>query len=339
MFHPRPGEFEVVSFSPVQIAIGESGTDGISIDGLFDGDTTANGGFIKFESVPWSWIIDMRAPQRFDSFMLATWETFFYRAPSAISVSGANSLDGPWRVLFAGSFDELYDTRVVPLTYPDEEDGSLPWCSNPGNCGTFTDTRDAVTYRWTRIGDQRWMAENLRFVPAQGFSTCYDGSSAQCDSHGRLYDWMAAMEIDPVYGNSAWGGGDVRHRGVCPMGWHVPSNSEWDALLEFVDSATESAGYTTGPDIYEWTRVGHHLKAVTNSGTDDFAFSALSSGMMDDNQQYHFLDEAGFFWSATEFGAVQSWGYALWRDQPKVQKWANYMKAAKRISVRCVADD
>jgi uncharacterized protein (TIGR02145 family) len=126
--------------------------------------------------------------------------------------------------------------------------------------GTFTDTRDGKTYKTVKIGEQVWMAENLN-CEAKG-SRCYNDSISYCDKYGRLYYWPMAME-------------------VCPKGWHLPSNEEWDKLYRFADgtNGTESP--------YESEMAGKYLKAKSGwnddeeksgNGEDKFGFSALPGG-------------------------------------------------------------
>jgi Fibrobacter succinogenes major domain (Fib_succ_major). len=108
------------------------------------------------------------------------------------------------------------------------------------------------TYRTSQIGTQTWMAENLNYN-AKG-SRCFgeggqvivdwwgDGPEytllsnaeiqANCTKYGRLYDWATAMGIDARYNEEKWGGSDVKHRGICPSGWHIPSKAEWTAVSE-----------------------------------------------------------------------------------------------------------
>jgi len=119
--------------------------------------------------------------------------------------------------------------------------------------GTFKDTRDKKTYKTVKIGTQTWLAENLNYATdttTSGFSYCYEGKPANCTKYGRLYFYKQAIE-------------------VCPQGWHLPSDREWQILVDF-------AG---GKDA------GKNLKAKSGwdnkgNGTDKFGFSALPSGSM-----------------------------------------------------------
>lgn len=62
--------------------------------------------------------------------------------------------------------------------------------------GSFIDPRDNNTYRWVKIGNQIWMAENLRFKPEKG-SWCWENMEENCKTRGRLYNWNAAMHSAP----------------------------------------------------------------------------------------------------------------------------------------------
>lgn len=99
------------------------------------------------------------------------------------------------------------------------------------NSGTFQDPRDGQTYIWIRIGDQIWMAENLRFATESG-SWCWENDEANCLELGRFYDWETAQT-------------------VAPPGWHLPSDREWKDLemtLGLTAEQTEDQGIDRGGD-------------------------------------------------------------------------------------------
>ncbi len=97
----------------------------------------------------------------------------------------------------------------------------------------FTDERDGQKYKAVCIGKQNWMAENLRFV-APG-SECYDSSQANCDIYGRLYPWRVAMGT-----SNATNANPSGVQGICPKGWHLPSQAEWDELFTFLGGRSKA---------------------------------------------------------------------------------------------------
>jgi len=109
----------------------------------------------------------------------------------------------------------------------------------------LTDSRDGEKYKTVRIGKQTWMAENLNYN-ATG-SKCYDNKPVNCDKYGRLYNWSAAQS-------------------ACPVGWHLPSDSEWTRLTDFVGSSAGKKLKSTR----DWNKNGN--------GTDEYGFSALPGG-------------------------------------------------------------
>jgi len=86
--------------------------------------------------------------------------------------------------------------------------------------GSFTDVRDGKVYRTVEIGKQVWMAENLNYY-AKG-SWCYDNDDEKCKRYGRIYTWDVVMD----------GETEEASKGICPEGWHVPTNAEWESLVD-----------------------------------------------------------------------------------------------------------
>lgn len=105
--------------------------------------------------------------------------------------------------------------------------------------GTLKDSRDGQVYKTVEINGITWMAENLNFAGDSDFplpkthSYCYGGTAANCTLYGRLYDRAAAMNsISCEYGKMC-NLSDGPNRGVCPDGWHIPTEGEVDDLMDF----------------------------------------------------------------------------------------------------------
>jgi uncharacterized protein (TIGR02145 family) len=127
------------------------------------------------------------------------------------------------------------------------------------------------TYKTVNIGGQVWMAENLNYN-VNG-SRCYGNDPANCDKYGRLYDWATAMALLPSC-NSCYctSPEQPKHRGICPEGWHIPTDGEWETLIDFV-GGKDTAG-TKLKTVSGWREFNG-----SGNGTDEFGFAALPGGV------------------------------------------------------------
>jgi uncharacterized protein (TIGR02145 family) len=170
------------------------------------------------------------------------------------------------------------------------------------------------TYKTVKIGCQTWMAENLNYSTASG-SECYGDEPAKCEEYGRLYTWAAATGV-----------------GLCPSGWHLPSDADWDALMEYIETKN---GGTYNPATNA-TVAGRHLKAksgwLSGNGEDTYGFAALPGGYHGNNFTY--IEENGYWWSSTESGndalrrSMSSTASVVRATSPKTNL----------LSVRCVKE-
>jgi uncharacterized protein (TIGR02145 family) len=146
------------------------------------------------------------------------------------------------------------------------------------------------------------MARNLNY--AVSGSKCYGNDPDNCDIYGMLYDWATAMALpDCGYGGipCSWQIG-ANHQGICPSGWHIPSNAEWTTLTNFVGSnAGTKLKATSGWNNYS---------SSSGNGTDAFEFAALPGGYdPSDLSGGSFIDVGnnGIWWSATEDDANRAY--------------------------------
>jgi len=204
---------------------------------------------------------------------------------------------------------------------------------------TFTDKRDGKTYKEVTIGEQRWMAENLRYE-ADG-SVCFNENGSfwgnkdpaqNCETYGRLYDWNTAMNGE-LSSNAAPSGVE----GVCPVGWHIPSDAEWAELIDYVGI---NAGIKLRARSWRDTSPGAGEGTPTPDGTDKYRFSALPGGAGDYHEgqtSFIHLGWNGFWWSSTENHSNEAWMREIMGSQNEVRK--GYMdKHQWFLSVRCVHD-
>jgi len=197
-------------------------------------------------------------------------------------------------------------------------------------------THGNQNYKTVVIGTQTWMAENLNY-DAEGSKCVYDDPS-NCAEYGRLYDWSTAMALDASCNEEKCSEQiDTSHQGICPEGWHIPSNAEWGELFSYVD---EQNG---GGSPYGST-AGKYLKATTGWSKeylDTYGFSALPSGYYapDDFGDYGFysVGDRGYWWSASEGEEYDDSAYAPTMGNDDIVAVGPDGKSAL-FSVRCMKD-
>lgn len=192
-----------------------------------------------------------------------------------------------------------------------------------GNSGTFTDDRDGHVYKWVKIGTQIWMAENLAFLPSvspitersvtnpfyyvydyNGISVSEAKASEKYKTYGTLYNYPAAKQ-------------------ACPIGWHLPSDNEWDILVSLLggnNTAGSKMKLITG-----W-------KSKNNIEEANSEFAGLPGGSLDEAGLFEIRGYMGYWWSSSELGASEVWSIRLNIENVRVKQYD------KRVgfSVRCV---
>jgi len=174
--------------------------------------------------------------------------------------------------------------------------------------GTYLDTRDGQDYPLIQIGNQCWMQKNLNYDT--GSSWCYNNNSANCTTHGRLYNWSTATS-------------------ACPSGWHPPSDAEWKTL-EMHLGMTQAQADATG---WRGTNQGSQLSTLTLNGTNSSGFTALMSGSRYTNGSFYHLDSSTAFWSSTESGS-NAWRRTLGTSYSTVAR--DTLSKDFGFSVRCL---
>lgn len=250
-----------------------------------------------------------------------------------------------------------YATNGVGTAYGNE----VCFTSADFNCGTSSITDiDNNVYQTVQIGNQCWMKENLRTTRyADGTSISLGSSTStstpyryypNCDSnnvsiYGYLYNWYAIMYNSPSSTNNPSG-----VQGICPNGWHVPSNAEWTQLTDYVSSQTQFlcnlptniskalASNTGWANSSQTCAVGNDQSSNNATG-----FTAFPAGYYCSTGCQSFSRYASF-WTSTETGSEVSFplsggvynpymnyndGY-VWNNTPDVKSSGN--------SIRCVKD-
>ena len=226
--------------------------------------------------------------------------------------------------------------------------------------GTVSDY-DGSTYNTIKIGNQWWMTENLKTthyangteiqlventndwdnLGIKNKAMCYyDNSSTNANVYGALYTWVAAMN-----GANSSSLNPSNVQGVCPSGWHLPSDEEWKQLEMYIGMSQTDADDTG----YRGTNEGSKLAGNSGLWTDGnlkndatfgiSGFTALPGGNRGGCGKFRHLGKNADFWSATknDAGASFAWGRDLGYDTSKVAR--NYIFKPGGLSVRCIKDD
>ncbi|HKL71706.1 MAG TPA: fibrobacter succinogenes major paralogous domain-containing protein, partial [Marinilabiliaceae bacterium] len=195
--------------------------------------------------------------------------------------------------------------------------------------GSFTDSRDGIEYQTITIGNQEWMAENLKYLPsvvgpatvsettAYYYVYGYDGTdvtaakaTANYTTYGVLYNWPAAMN-------------------ACPTGWHLPSDAEWTELTDYLGGSGVAGGKLKEIGTTHWN-------TPNTDATNETGFTALPGGYRRDVGYFSIIGYLGFWWSATEFSTYSAWTRFMYYDLSSVIRSNDFKELG--FSVRCLRD-
>lgn len=195
--------------------------------------------------------------------------------------------------------------------------------NNPDD-GISTISYSGKTYHTVQIGNQWWLKENLDVgtmitgtLDQTNDSTiekyCYNDDPNNCSTYGGLYQWNEAMQYIRNEGT----------QGICPPGWHIPTETEFQALFTAVNNNANS------------------LKAVgqgsgSGAGTNTSGFSALLAGFRRDTSNFDQLGFYAAFWSSTEYDA--SIAITLYMDKYASSVDFDYPSKKNGYSIRCIKD-
>lgn len=244
---------------------------------------------------------------------------------------------GTFSMTLTISYEGYYDktvTRYVTSINPELNSGSLAGIEYSRPYRYAVDERDGQQYHITRIGNLDWFSTNLNWA---GAGETFVKSEAMGYITGRLYTWN-----DATGGESASGLGQGV-QGVCPDGWSIPTNEDWEDLAKALDNGKEHAFESNWPKLGEMVMVeatlnGQKMWPYTPDCTpaNKFYWNALSGGNCTNNyNNYGGLLSYGFWWSSTEASSNSSWYRYLYSEQPDF--YYNFTdKESFGASVRCV---
>jgi uncharacterized protein (TIGR02145 family) len=202
---------------------------------------------------------------------------------------------------------------------------------------TFVDPRDQRVYYQVEIGGRCWMASNLHFgseVPNMEQTdnqkpefTCYANDPQNCNRYGGLYTWAEAMNYaKPEKGTEI--------QGLCPYGWHLPSDAEWTAMEQAIDP-------TIATERKDWRgkTLGNRLIAAADEWIpaalpeSPCGFDALPAGSAVSGW-FFYLGRGAYFWTSSPYSAAAAWSRGILSQTAQVFRGPGDQLAG--FSVRCI---
>ena len=192
---------------------------------------------------------------------------------------------------------------------------------------------DNNSYNTVKIGNQCWMKENLKVskyrtgeaIPTglnntdwlntkNGAYAIYDNSNVNDAIYGKLYNWYAVRDS----------------RGLCPTGWHVPTDAEWTTLTNFLGGEVEAGGKMKSMGTTYW-------QSPNTGATNESGFSGLPGGTRFGNGNFLEKNYLAFFWTNTEKNSNSAWIRSLINSEKIVER-LNGLDKLYGNSVRCLKD-
>jgi uncharacterized protein (TIGR02145 family) len=188
--------------------------------------------------------------------------------------------------------------------------------------------KDGNIYKTVTIGTQVWMAENLKTtkysngdaIPtttldissesAPAYQWAYGDDSANIATYGRLYTWYTVIDS----------------RNICPTGWHVPSDIEWETLKSNLGNDTIAGGKLKESGTTHW-------QTPNIGANNETGFTALPGGYRSVNGGFVSINQSCWLWSASDNSPL-GWGQCLHNNDIIFLRWGFNKPAG--VSVRCI---
>jgi uncharacterized protein (TIGR02145 family) len=210
-----------------------------------------------------------------------------------------------------------------------------PGCTEEdGYYGTLKD-KEGNTYATVVIGEQVWMAENLK-ATKYGDQSAIDGVMAYQDdentvaTYGRLYTYEAAVK----------GGEDKKGRvqGACPKGWHIPTDEEWKTMEGYLGMPSVDVELMAWRGTIEGGMLKEagtdHWSAPNAEATNSSGFTALPAGSFNAGLGYTSQGLAAYFWTSSNISEYEAWSRVLQHIGGSIGRYPSGKDLG--FSVRCV---
>ncbi len=213
-----------------------------------------------------------------------------------------------------------------------------------GGCPATVTDIDGNSYNTVLIGDQCWMQENLKVthypngdtIPhitdnsawgALGWNNtddayCYYDNNMNSE-YGALYSYAAAI-------GDNWARDNAVGQGICPEGWHLPTDGEWSALVDYLGGRAVAGGKMKEVGTVHW-------QSPNAGATNESGFTGLPGGYRNYDGPFNYVGYSGRWWSATGHGSSLAWYRSLSSSHAYVYRSSSHK--SNGYSVRCVRDN
>ncbi len=278
---------------------------------------------------------------------------------SSLSYEGFDEIKGQVKAMVAvQSFDYTPGDELLYIGYTADLESGIIDAPNESRTYTFqfatnipcpgvpTVEYEGQVYNTIQIFSQCWLKENLNVggmingtIEQSNNGTiekyCHNNQPDSCEKYGALYQWDEMMQYTTKPGV----------QGICPPGWHIPSDEEIKILEGAVD---RDYGFGNPEwDDYDFSEYrgfdgGTNLKSTTGwynggDGTDLFGFSSLPNGYRMEDGTFGSSCKWSDLWTSSQNSTVTAWDHYVSYWQPGIMRW--YYDKVWGLSVRCLMDD
>jgi uncharacterized protein (TIGR02145 family) len=190
---------------------------------------------------------------------------------------------------------------------------------------------DGNVYKTVKIGNQIWMAENLKSLHYSDATSiesyAYNNDETNVNTYGRLYTWQVVMKgASGTYSNPS------NVQGIAPTGWHVPSQGEWQQLINYLGGSSVAGGLLKETGETHW-------QSPNTGATNESLFCALPAGMFAFWQEYQWITLYCVFATSTDVSVTgHSAVAAIKIDYNNSIVTLGDFHPMDAVSVRCVKD-
>ncbi len=296
--------------------------------------------------------------------------TYISNIPSAPTpADGANCNTTNNTLTYSTSSDLQSYTLSTCVSNSPQNSSNAIYISDPVQsqpCGNYVIDYVGQKYSTVQIGTQCWMKSNLNvgtMVTSQAsapclqyYSTwwscqidpntiekyCYSNTASYCVSGGGLYEWPEAMGFPYQCVNADFSSGSsncgtattytitTKHRGICPSGWHIPTDSEQNTLDQYLTDAGGTCNASRS-NAWDCATAGTKLKVNGSSG-----FNGILAGYRYFDGSFYFRTSLAAFWSSSVSSANTAWNRTLHTSYATVFRYPD--GRAGGFSLRCLKD-